>query len=286
MNSGSLGRRITVVCLLVGLGTICSAITPRAEACEGDGVQCTSQTAWGSWTAGATASISGTQEVQVPVVPAGGSGGPVPGSGGVTSYSEGESVAAVAAMACPAHGFRVQGKAVGCFQPAAQPTQPAAPASASAQPLTVTMREVATIMVDGSGLTRQPPGDQVLLQFDFIVYTDPSPRILTTTVAATSVEVEVTPTTYLWDWGDGGTTRTTDPGAAWPHQSVKHRYTRTATDVVTTLTTTWTARYRPSGATDWLAVAGTLTTQDTSTAYDVLRTTTYLTDDAEEAQGH
>ena len=230
--------------------------------------------------------VMGTQEVQVPVVPAGGSGGPVPGSGGVTSYSEGESVAAVAAMACPAHGFRVQGKAVGCFQPAAQPTQPAAPASASAQPLTVTMREVATIMVDGSGLTRQPPGDQVLLQFDFIVYTDPSPRILTTTVAATSVEVEVTPTTYLWDWGDGGTTRTTDPGAAWPHQSVKHRYTRTATDVVTTLTTTWTARYRPSGATDWLAVAGTLTTQDTSTAYDVLRTTTYLTDDAEEAQGH
>ena len=40
------------------------------------------------------------------------------------------------------------------------------------------------------------------------------------------------------------------------------------------------------GWAQWQEVVGTVTTTETSTPYDVVRATTVLTDDAEEAQGH
>ena len=38
--------------------------------------------------------------------------------------------------------------------------------------------------------------------------------------------------------------------------------------------------------TTWRPIEGTITTTETSTPYDLVRITSYLTDDAEEAQGH
>ncbi len=38
--------------------------------------------------------------------------------------------------------------------------------------------------------------------------------------------------------------------------------------------------------TTWRPIEGTITTTETSTPYDLVRIVTYLTDDAEEAQGH
>ena len=38
--------------------------------------------------------------------------------------------------------------------------------------------------------------------------------------------------------------------------------------------------------TTWRPIKGTITTTETSTPYDLVRITSYLTDDAEEAQGH
>ncbi|WP_174721964.1 hypothetical protein [Actinomyces qiguomingii] len=113
----------------------------------------------------------------------------------------------------------------------------------------VTAANVSTLLAEGSGITRQPPGPEVLLTKDFIVYTSPDTQVLTTTVAGTEVTIHATPTSYTWNWGDGTTTTTTDPGAPWPNQTLTHRYTRTATDVTTTLTTTWKATYTPNGGT-------------------------------------
>jgi len=42
----------------------------------------------------------------------------------------------------------------------------------------------------------------------------------------------------------------------------------------------------PPGPTNWPTSEGTITTTETSTPYDLVRIVTYLTDDAEEAQGH
>ena len=152
--------------------------------------------------------------------------------------------------------------------------------------VTVTTRQAATLIASGSGITRQPPGPKVIISKAFIVYTSPSPQHQTTTILGTSIEVEFTPASYTWGWGDGTTTTTTDPGAPYPHQTVTHHYQHTATGVTTTLTTTWTTRYRPQGENQWRPIEGTITTTETSTPYDLVRIVTYLTDDAEEAQGH
>ena len=40
------------------------------------------------------------------------------------------------------------------------------------------------------------------------------------------------------------------------------------------------------GENQWQPIEGTITTTETSTPYDLVRIVTYLTDDAEQAQGH
>lgn len=166
-----------------------------------------------------------------------------------------------------------------------EPEEPEEPAPAVV-PVVVSARDVASLMVDGSGITRQPPGGTARVDVDLIAYTDPTTRTLSTTVAGVAVEVEATPTSYHWDWGDATTTTTTSPGAPWPHQTVTHRYHHPQTGVHLTLTTTWTARYRPAGTAQWHHVNGTITTTETSTPYTITRTLTYLTDNAEEAHNH
>ncbi|QPL05097.1 zinc transporter [Actinomyces respiraculi] len=145
---------------------------------------------------------------------------------------------------------------------------------------------MSTLLVGGSGLVRQPPGDQVIVTMDLIVYTNPSPRTLTTTIAGTTVTVVATPISYTWSWGDGTSTTTTDPGRPYPHQSVVHRYHKRETDVVVSLTTTWAATYTIDGQSTTRPVTGTITTTETSTPFTLIRLTSILTDDAEEAMGH
>ena len=165
-----------------------------------------------------------------------------------------------------------------------QPNQPTT--SGGPRTVTITTRQAATLIASGSGITRQPPGPKVIISKAFIVYTNPAVRYQTTTILGTPIEVEFAPTSYTWGWGDGTTTTTTDPGAPYPHQTVTHYYQHTATSVTTTLTTTWTTRFRPAGESQWRPIEGTITTTETTTPYDLVRAITYLTDDAEEAQGH
>ena len=165
------------------------------------------------------------------------------------------------------------------------PADPAAAAPAPA-PITLTSHDVATLIVDGSGITLQPPGGTVLLHMPLIAYTNPTTRTLTTTVAGTSVDVEVTPATYTWNWGDNTTLSTTDPGHPYPNQTVTHLYAATADNVTVTLTTTWTARFKPSDAADWRPVDGYVTTTQTAPPFNIRRLIPYLSDDAEEHQGH
>ena len=166
--------------------------------------------------------------------------------------------------------------------------QPSGPEEPTGGPrtITITTRQAATLIAQGSGITRQPPGPKVIISKAFIVYTNPNPRYQTTTILDTAIEVEFTPISYTWNWGDGTTTTTTDPGAPYPNHTVTHHYKHTDKNITTTLTTTWTTRYRPTGHTNWHTIEGTITTTETSTPYDLVRIITYLTDDAEEAQGH
>ena len=70
-----------------------------------------------------------------------------------------------------------------------RPSQPQedAPTSSGPRTITITTREAATLIAQGSGITRQPPGAQVIISKAFIVYTNPTPRYQTTTILGTTV---------------------------------------------------------------------------------------------------
>ena len=82
---------------------------------------------------------------------------------------------------------------------------------------------VSRLMVEGSGLWRQPPGPEARVDMIVIAYTNPDSRTLSTTVAGVAVTVTATPVPYRFHWGDGTATTTTDPGAPpYPNHTVYH----------------------------------------------------------------
>ena len=166
------------------------------------------------------------------------------------------------------------------------PADPPAPAGPAPAPVVVTAHDVATLIIDGSGITLQPPGTTILLHMPLIAHTNPTTRALSTTVGTTPIDIEATPTTYTWNWGDGTTTTTTDPGHPYPNHTITHQYTTTNNNTTITLTTTWTARYRPTGTTTWTPVTGYITTTQTTPPLTIQRLIPYLTDDAQEHHNH
>ena len=205
--------------------------------------------------------------------------------GTTVQYSDSQTKLSVPHGSCKSYQDKHKKMRAACnWDPEPEPSEPAG--DDGPRTITITTRQAATLIAQGSGITRQPPGPKVIISMAFIVYTNPTPRYQTTTILGTPIEVEFTPASYTWGWGDGTTTTTTDPGAPYPNQTVTHHYQHTATGVTTTLTTTWTTRYRPQGDPTWRPIEGTITTTETSTPYDLVRVVTYLTDDAEEAQGH
>ena len=172
-------------------------------------------------------------------------------------------------------------------RPQSAPEEPAAAVEAAGAgvPVVVTSSDVSKVMANGSGITRQPPGAKALVSKIVIVYTSGDSQTMETQVGGTPVTIVATPASYTWDWGDGTTTTTKDPGAAYPNHTVFHKYSHTAQGVVISLTTTWSATYSIGGG-PAQPISGTLTTTDTANPFDLVRRISYLTDDAEEAQGH
>ena len=172
-------------------------------------------------------------------------------------------------------------------RPQSAPEEPAAAVEAAGAgvPVVVTSSDVSKVMANGSGITRQPPGAKALVSKIVIVYTSGDSQTMETEVGGAPVTIVATPASYTWDWGDGTTTTTKDPGAAYPDHTVFHKYSHTADNVVISLTTTWSATYSVEGG-PAQPISGTLTTTDTSNPFDLVRRISYLTDDAEEAQGH
>ena len=173
-------------------------------------------------------------------------------------------------------------------RPQSAPEEPAAAveaAGAAGVPVVVTSSDVSKVMANGSGITRQPPGAKALVSKIVIVYTSGDSQTMETQVGGAPVTIVATPASYTWDWGDGTTTTTKDPGAAYPDHTVFHKYSHTADNVVISLTTTWSATYSVEGG-PAQPISGTLTTTDTTNPFDLVRRISYLTDDAEEAQGH
>lgn len=143
----------------------------------------------------------------------------------------------------------------GCADPVQEP---------AAQLTKTVEREFASLPITPSVVDVQPAHGHTFVQIPTIVFTTGEPQIMTTTLLGTDLEVEVTPQSFTWDFGDGSEPLvTTDPGSPYPNDTLSHTYTRTGEPTIT-LTTTWTGRFRTAGTTNWQPITGTATTTSTA----------------------
>ena len=72
---------------------------------------------------------------------------------------------------------------------------------------------------------RTQPRDKTLVNFATIFYAEPQTFTRTLTLLGQSVDVEATPTSFTWHYGDGSSATTSTPGAPYPAKDVTHSYT-------------------------------------------------------------
>jgi hypothetical protein len=122
----------------------------------------------------------------------------------------------------------------------------------------------------------QPPGNG-LTGLPVIFYTDsPTTQTFTVDIRGFSVVIQAVATQYTWHTGDPRTpvVTSTEPGQAYPNQTIEHPYksgTYTAY-----LTVTWGATFTVNGGAP-ANVAGTTTTDGPAVTFDVLQARAVLT---------
>ncbi|TCO43448.1 hypothetical protein EV646_11224 [Kribbella antiqua] len=138
------------------------------------------------------------------------------------------------------------------------------------------LAEARNVAFPGLGVKVQPVG-RTLVNLETIVYTDQS-RVTTAqvTLLGFPVEVEATPMSYLWRFGDGASLSTTTPGKPYPAKEITHKYLKKGS-VGLTLTTNYAARFRVAGGA-WQYVEGTVPITGPATPLQVREAVPVLVD--------
>lgn len=139
--------------------------------------------------------------------------------------------------------------------------------------------EFAQLPIAPAPITIQPGEGWTFVNVPTIVYSSPDSQVLTTELLGTQVEIEVTPSSFSWDFDDDtASLETVDPGQPYPHHTVDHTYVRTGVSEIS-LTTTWTGQFRPNASGPWLPITGTATTTTTAPALEIREATARLVED-------
>lgn len=159
----------------------------------------------------------------------------------------------------------------GCF---AQP-----PENAEAPTITPAMvqRAFERIPLPTARSIAQPDG-KTLVNFDTIFHAEAEPFTETVTLLGQRVELDITPSAFVWEFGDGASVETTTPGAPYPAKEIVHRYADAHVTVSHRLTITWTARFRVNGGA-WRDVPGSVTMPGPATDLRVAEATPVLSGD-------
>jgi hypothetical protein len=137
--------------------------------------------------------------------------------------------------------------------------------------------ETKEVTFPGLSVKVQPNG-RTLVNLDTIVYTEDS-KVSTTTVTLLGfpVEVEATPISYTWNFGDGSPALTTStPGKPYPSKEITHKYMKRGA-VSLTLTTSYAARFNVAG-TGWQYVDGIIPVTGPATPLQVREAVPVLVD--------
>ncbi|MDX6298213.1 MAG: hypothetical protein QOI51_2070 [Nocardioidaceae bacterium] len=102
--------------------------------------------------------------------------------------------------------------------------------------------------------------DYTLVNLRTTFYTSARNVERTLTIVGFKVDVEITPSRYIWHWGDGATTITSMPGRPYPARDITHTYvhaTAPGVGLPLRVDVAYTARFRVDGG-DWVPVTDEL----------------------------
>lgn len=112
------------------------------------------------------------------------------------------------------------------------------------------------------------PADTTLVNFETIFYTEAEPLTETVTILGQRVRLEIAPSEFRWEHGDGTSATTSTAGAPYPRTDVVYRYTDAHRTVRHRVVVTWSAQWSLNGG-PLRPVTGTVTTTGPTTALRV-----------------
>jgi hypothetical protein len=89
------------------------------------------------------------------------------------------------------------------------------------------------------------------------------------------VQIEATPSSYTWHYGDGSGSTTSAPGAPYPAKDIVHDYADAHTTVQTSVDVTYSARFRVGNG-GWQSIPDTVTIAGPATALRISEATAVL----------
>ena len=143
-----------------------------------------------------------------------------------------------------------------------------------------TAEDLRRLKVEPVKVRHQPRSGPMLITKPVIVYAEPAAQEFRVRLMDFyDVDVVVTPREYTWEFGDGATLTTADPGRPYPAFDLTHEYEQLGWARIT-LSTTWSARYRVD--TDplrkWRDAAGSVFTVDEGEEFEVIELRSTLVD--------
>jgi hypothetical protein len=133
---------------------------------------------------------------------------------------------------------------------------------------------MATIPVPPSRLQVQPANGRTLVNFDTNFFTATEPFDVVVTLLGQQVALHIVPSQFGWQFGDGGSLSTAEPGAPYPQLDVTHSYLEKGR-VAPSVDTTYTAQYSVNGG-PWQGVPGSVTIPGEPVELEVLTATPTL----------
>lgn len=125
-------------------------------------------------------------------------------------------------------------------------------------------------------LVIQPPHGRTLVNLKTNFYTTTTqPAAQRIEIFGHQVDIEATPTSYTWHFGDGSTQSGSHPGAAYPELAVTHIYVNAGMEVSPSVDVTYSGRWRVDGG-EWRNIPETLTVTGTPVDLEVLSATPHL----------
>jgi hypothetical protein len=137
-------------------------------------------------------------------------------------------------------------------------------------------KEMVKLEWPSAELVIQPPDGRTLVNFETnFMTTTTQPTSQSIQLLGHGVEIEATPVSYTWHFGDGMSQSGADPGAEYPDMRITHVYVTAGVTVSPSVDVTYQGRYRIDGG-NWVDIPDTLTIDGTAVDLDVLSATPHL----------